>query len=120
MKKEARILFVMECSPGYVLVVYRKNSIEEIFFLNSWDLREGLKKLKTLDEIRYFFCLNCSSQELAILGSFGLKLLSRNNINPLYLFKMSKFLELLCNLNNLLMLKTIPSNHVTYVHFHRS
>ncbi|WFO75910.1 hypothetical protein J4526_03400 [Desulfurococcaceae archaeon MEX13E-LK6-19] len=94
MKKEARILFLKECSRGYAFIVCRGKSIEEISIHRGYDLREGLKKLKTLEEIRYFYCID--SCEQGVIGSLGIKCIRYSVLDPDILFNIKRVLSSLC------------------------
>ncbi len=57
-KKEARILVLKECSSGFVVVVFRSSSIEDLALIPSKsfseiDFMDRIKSMKSYLEIRY-------------------------------------------------------------------
>ncbi|GEM_PF-3378064 len=61
MKKESRILILHNCGDYIVGIVYRRNTIEEIYFAHINETLPGrlIDNMKTRDEIT--FCLSCDS-----------------------------------------------------------
>jgi len=61
MKTEARVLLLYNCDNYIVGIVYRKNSIEEIYFAHIDEVLPGrfIDNMKTKDEIT--FCMSCDS-----------------------------------------------------------
>ncbi len=61
MKTESRLLVISHCRDYIIGIVYRRNSVEEIYFEKNTKVLPGrfTDKLKTRDEITY--CISCDS-----------------------------------------------------------
>lgn len=111
MKREARILFIRECRRGYAFIVYRGNYFEEVSIYLGDNLRRGMLKLRSIGEIRYFYCINCSNPMSP--GSLGMKSISFSSIEPGLLWKTRKALDILCCIVDSIG-KTVPIKTLVY------
>ncbi len=61
MKTESRLLVIYRCRDYIIGIVYRRNSVEEIYFEKITNILLGrfADKLRTRDEITY--CISCDS-----------------------------------------------------------